>query len=95
MTEQSVRTFIGVAQSVAFQRYFGFELFTAQIAEVTSLCVVPVHVSLQVIPAAACVVAHAADVRLHTCTRVQTHALKGRQQLGKHNRMAACGRNKM
>lgn len=46
MTGQSVRTFISVAHSVAFQRDFRFELFTAEITEVTSLCVVSVHVSL-------------------------------------------------
>lgn len=56
--------FVCVAQSVAFQRSFGFELFTTQIAEVTLLCVVSVHVSLQVTPAAARIVAHAADVWL-------------------------------
>lgn len=80
MMEQSARTFIGVAQSVAFQRYFGFELFTTQIAEVTFFCVVSVHVSLQVTPAAACIITQAADVRLQTCTHghtcVKTHTCK-------------------
>lgn len=61
-------TFIGVAQPVAFQRDFGFELFTTQITEVTFLCVVSVHVGLQVALTAASVVAHRADVRLQTCT---------------------------
>lgn len=68
VTEQRVRTFICVAQSVAFQRNFGFEFFTAQIAQVTPFCVVSVHVSLQVTSAAACIVAHAADIWLQTCT---------------------------
>lgn len=73
VTEQSVRTFIAVAQSVAFQRDFRFELFTTQITEVTSLCVVPVHMSLQVTPAAAGIVTHTADVRLQTCTHGHTY----------------------
>lgn len=82
-----------MAQSVAFERDFGFELFTTQIAEVTSLCVVPVHVSLQVIPAAACVVAHAAHVWLQTCTRghvcTNTHFKRSpaAQQKQKNDRM--------
>lgn len=67
MTEQSGRTFVSVAQSVAFQRHFRFELFTTQITEVTPLCVVSVHMSLQVTLAAACIVTHAADVWLQTC----------------------------
>lgn len=73
MTEQSVRTFIGVAQPVAFQRNFRFELFTTQIAQVMPFCVVSVHVSLQVTPAAACIVAHATDVGLQTCTHGHTY----------------------
>lgn len=60
-------TFICVGQSVAFQRAFRFELFAAQIAKVMSFRVVSVHVGLQVAPAAACVVAHSADIWLHTC----------------------------
>lgn len=68
LTVQHAHTFVGVAQSVALQRDFGFELFTAQIAQVTPLCVVSVHVGLQVVPAAACIVAQAADIRLQTCT---------------------------
>lgn len=58
--------FVSVAQSVAFERDFRFELFTAQVTEVASLCVVSVHVGLQVTPAAACVVTHSADVWLQT-----------------------------
>lgn len=58
-----------MAQSVAFQCDFGFELFAAQIAEVTSLGVVSVHVGLQVVPAAASIVAQVAGVRLQTCTQ--------------------------
>lgn len=67
LTVQRAHTFVGVTQSVALQRDFGFKLFTAQIAQVTPLCVVSVHVGLQVVPAAACVVAQAADIRLQTC----------------------------
>lgn len=73
---QSWRTLVSVAQPVAFQRDFGLELFAAQITEVTPLCVVSVHVGLQVIPAAAGVVAHAAHVGLqtwHTCTNTHLH----------------------
>lgn len=73
VTEQSGRTFISVTQSVAFQRDFRFELFTTQITEVTSLCVVSVHMSLQVTPAAACIVTHIADVWLQTCSHGHTH----------------------
>lgn len=58
-----------MAQSVALQRDFGFELFAAQITEVTPLRVVPVHVGLQVVPAAAGVVAQVAGERLQTCTQ--------------------------
>lgn len=58
-----------MAQPVALQRDFGFELLAAQVAEVTPLAVVPVHVGLQVVPAAAGVVAQVAGVRLQTCTR--------------------------
>lgn len=65
-------TLIGVAQSVAFQRDFRFELLPAQIAQVTSLCVVAVHVGLQVALTAACVVTHAADVRLQTYSHRHT-----------------------
>lgn len=60
-----------MAQPVALQRHFGLELLATQITEVTPLCVVSVHVGLQVIPAAAGVVTHAAHVGLqtwHTCT---------------------------
>lgn len=46
VTEKSVHTFICVAQSVAFQRDFGFELFTTQITQMMPLCVVSVHMSL-------------------------------------------------
>lgn len=67
--DRETRTFVSVAQSVAFQRDFGFELLAAQIAEVTPLGVVPVHVGLQVVPAAAGVVAQVAGVRLQTCTQ--------------------------
>lgn len=67
--DSETRTFVSVAQSVAFQRDFGFELLAAQIAEVTPLGVVPVHVGLQVVPAAAGVVAQVAGVRLQTCTQ--------------------------
>lgn len=66
--ERKEHTFISVAQSVAFQCDFGFELFAAQIAEVTSLGVVPVHVGLQIVPAAARVVTQVAGVWLQTCT---------------------------
>lgn len=76
VTEQSGRTFISVTQSVAFQRDFRFELFTTQITEVTSLCVVSVHMSLQVTPAAACIVTHIADVWLQTCSHGHTHTYK-------------------
>lgn len=62
--EQRIHTFIWVAQSVAFQRHFGFELLATQIAEMTPLCVVSVHMSLQVTPTAARVVTHTAGVRL-------------------------------
>lgn len=62
------RTFVRVAQSVAFQCDFGFELFAAQITEVSFLGVVPVHVGLEVVPAAAGIVAQVAGIRLHTCT---------------------------
>lgn len=62
-----------MAQSVTFQRDFGFELFAAQIAEVAPLRVVTVHVSLKVAPAAACIVAHAANVRLQTWTHGHTN----------------------
>lgn len=48
----TLRTFICVAQPVAFQGEFRFELFTAQIAEMMTLRVVSVHVSLQVAPIA-------------------------------------------
>lgn len=51
---------------MAFERVFRFELFTAQITQVMPLCVVSVHVSLQVTPTAACVVAQVADEGLHT-----------------------------
>lgn len=74
----TVSTFISVAQSVAFQRDLRFELFTAQITKVTSFCVVSVHVSLQVAPAAACVVAHSAGIWLQACT-YETIVLKDQQ----------------
>lgn len=72
ITEWSVPTFICVAQSVALQRHLWFELFTTQITKVASFAVVSVHVSLQVAPAAACVVAHVASIRLQTCTHGHT-----------------------
>lgn len=62
----NVPTFICVAQSVAFQRNLRFEFFTTQITKVASLRVVSVHVSLQVAPAAACVVAQSAGIRFQT-----------------------------
>lgn len=62
-------TFVRVAQSVAFQCDFWFELFAAQIAEVTSLSVVPVHVGRQVAPTAAGVVAQIAGIWPQTCTQ--------------------------
>lgn len=58
-----------MAQPVALQRDLGFELFATQIAEVPPLGVVPVHVGLQVVPAAAGVVTQVAGVRLQTCTQ--------------------------
>lgn len=70
-----------MAQSVAFERDFRFELFTAQITEVTSLCVVSVHVSLQVASTAACIVTHTADIWLQTYTHGDT-----RKQKKKHMR---------
>lgn len=76
-------TFVCVAQSVAFQCDFWFELFAAQIAEVTSLSVVPVHVGLQVVPAAAGIVAQVTGVRLQTCT--QEH-----KNISELNNRAAC-----
>lgn len=83
--DRETRTFVSVAQSVAFQRDFGFELLAAQIAEVTPLGVVPVHVGLQVVPAAAGVVAQVAGVRLQTCT--QGHeTLQGRTTIGSSSR---------
>lgn len=68
LTVPRAHTFVSVAQSVAFQCNFGFELFTTQITQVTPLCVVSVHVGFQIVPAAACVVTQAADIRLQTCT---------------------------
>lgn len=68
MTEQGVCTFIGVAQSVAFQRDFRLELFAAQITEMTSLCVVSVHMSLEVAPTATRIVTHITEVWLQTYT---------------------------
>lgn len=53
-----------MVQSVAFQREFRFELFTAQITEMMLLAAVPVHVGLQVTPIAARVATHGAGVRL-------------------------------
>lgn len=78
-----------MAQPVAFQRDFGLELFATQITEVTPLCVVPVHVGLQVIPATAGVVAHAAHVGLHTwrmCTN--THKITAARHTPKRTK---CG----
>lgn len=61
-----MHTFTTVAQSVAFQCDFRFELFTTQITDVTSVFVVSVHMSLQVTPTTACIVTHGAEVWLQT-----------------------------
>lgn len=50
--QHTLHTFICVAQPMAFQGEFRFELFTTQIAEMMTLRVVSVHVSLQVAPIA-------------------------------------------
>lgn len=84
MNRQIICTFIGVAQSVAFERDFRFELFPAQITEVTFLCVVSVHVSLQVTPAAARIVTHTAHIRLHTYTPEQKNNHMRQQQYSKN-----------